>query len=148
MHDFLQNQNCPKSSSIWRVPLSCVVLRRHVLHPTRPLAHCLQSPNAALFRCQFPTSPLASGGGRHSCARREHVPCPYGGLHVLRGAEAGQPVEQGDELLQGETLPQGGRLATLLDVARNCRGMRLLEEGLSLWWFRLGSAATQGFGFY
>jgi len=35
----------------------------------------------------------------------------------VRGSEAEQPAEQGDELLQGEALPQAGRLSTLLDSA-------------------------------
>lgn len=35
----------------------------------------------------------------------------------MRGSEAEQPAEQGDELLQGEALSQAGRVATLLDSA-------------------------------
>jgi len=100
-----------------RLLLPCAALLRHGLHPVGRFARRIRPPDAAPLRCWLPSPPPASGGGRDSWAGRGGVPRRYGWLHAVRGSEAEQPAEQGNELLQGEALSQAGRVATLLDSA-------------------------------
>ena len=102
--------------------LRCVLLPgaailRHGLHPARRLARRLRPPDAAPLRRRPAAAPPPRGRDRGWGTRLGGVSRRGRGPHAVRGSEAEQPAEQGDELLQGEALSQAGGLATLLDSA-------------------------------
>ena len=91
-----------------------VPLLRARLHPSRRLARRLRASDAAPVGLRSAAAPPPRGGDRIGAAdERGGVPRRRCGPHAVRGPEAQQPIEQGDELLQGEALPAAAGHAPL-----------------------------------
>jgi hypothetical protein len=104
----------PRLRGVLRLGLPLLPTR---FHAPRRLARRLGSPGAPrIHRRSAPTTaPRGAAGARHSVRNRGGLPRRVRGPHALRGPQAEQAAEQGNELLQRAPLPPAGGDTALSD---------------------------------